>query len=75
MADEPKIPLIHVGNLNVKNAHCPFLFYDHLRWIAIQKLTNVTPLADIHVTIYINVNDERSVICLMWYMMFSSSTL
>ena len=57
-----KIPTDSCGQLECEECHCPFLFYDHLRWTAIQKLTNVTPLAYILVTIY---QCERRMFCYM----------
>jgi hypothetical protein len=47
-----KNPADSCGQLECEACRCPFLFYDHLRWTAIQKLTDVTLLADILVTIY-----------------------
>ena len=47
-----KNPADFCGQLECEACRCPFLFYDHLRWTAIQMLTDVTLLADILVTIY-----------------------
>ena len=43
---------LQCGQLQCEACRCPFLFYDHLRWTAIQKLTDETVLADILVTIF-----------------------
>ena len=57
------------GRLECEACRCPFLFYDKLRWTALDKIKDMCVLSDV----LVNVEDARSGTCPMLCMMCNNN--